>query len=61
MDMNDGMKIEWDKVMDGLHKMQDMVKDMPMEGMEAIKMEWDKMMESAMKVDEMMKMKKEEM
>lgn len=54
--MNDGdIKMEWEKVMTDLHKMEDMVKDMDMSGMEDMKMEWGKMMESAMKLDEMMK------
>ena len=48
------MNQEWQKMMDSADKMEEMMKDMDMTGMEEAGMEWQKMRESMKKLDEIM-------
>ncbi len=49
------IKDEWGDMMESKMKMDNMIKDMPTEGMDEMKAEWAKMTESMNKIDGMMK------
>lgn len=48
------IKDEWEDMVESKMKIDNMIKDMSMEGMEEMKSEWDKMTQSMDKIQEMM-------
>lgn len=54
MDKMQEVKAELEKMMESKNKVDELLKDMPMEGMEGMKAEWDKMSESMERMKGMM-------
>ena len=54
MDMMDGIKTEWDKMMSSMNKLNKMMKGKDMKGMEKMNNGWNHMMNDAKKMQGMM-------
>lgn len=54
MHIKDDMKMEWNNMMSSMNKLDGMMKEMDMKGMEETSEKWDDMMDDAREMQDMM-------